>query len=366
MGIKAFTIYDLEPVPFFERFLQSSDFTVTELKAVTRDLGIRGSKTTKDDIVTSIMQIVTSFNVQSIAKEMMPYLVMRQKEWLSLRIGHVGNDPVLLDPSILATSRGEEKWYGPILRPDDVTTSRWYVRPHFVPHYEKDASGDVKRQDIRWLCFARIEPRNVSLHWRGFTFSESVEVVGKNIQFPYWRYIRKFFDEIISLTDAEVDDINPAQLFLYDLWEYYRDKPEYHWVHRRVRARSAIISLNAHAGGEINLEDEGILNFVRVIRRAINDDLVDKHNISLPSPESIDEVILMTLLRELGTISYEFYLNCGSSTIFRAHTYFGFDPDSTSVDGLIHHNLSLRERPDLGHLEFLLQYLLDIQSNEKD
>ena len=94
------------------------------------------------------------------------------------------------------------------------------------------------------------------------------------------------------------------------------------------------------------------MDFVRVIRRSIEQELQETNGLAFPDPGNIDEVILITLLRELGTLSYEFYLNNGGTTLFRAHTYFGNGPNS--VDTLVHHYLFTSDQSDLGQLNFYL------------
>ena len=206
-GISAFILYDLEPRPFFERFLQSQDFTMDELKTFARDLGLRGSRSKRDDVINTIISYLGQISLDTLADRMMPYAVLRQKEWLALQIGEVHKTPTLADPAILATTPGKAEWYGPLSRLNDVATAVWYIGPHFVEHWEKDANGEPTRFDIRWLCFARVEPQNISLHWRGFTCSESPDEINQRSQFPYWEKIPRFFDEIIDITGAKVQAI---------------------------------------------------------------------------------------------------------------------------------------------------------------
>ncbi len=199
MGIKAFVLYNFEPTLFFERFLQSPDFTVDELRQMTKDWDVTGSKSTRNDVVNTIMTSLGETTLDTLAPRVMPYLLKRPKEWLSLRVGEVKRTPDQGAPATLATSRGEEEWYGPLCRQDDTASARWYIRPCFFEHWENDANGQPRRSEIRWLCFARVEPQNISLHWRGFSYSESEQTVDKNTQFPYWQHIPGLFDEIIDI-----------------------------------------------------------------------------------------------------------------------------------------------------------------------
>ena len=116
--------------------------------------------------------------------------------------------------------------------------------------------------------------------------------------------------------------------------------------------------LSAHAGAVVEIEVAGIRRLAHTIRRSVEQELNVNHDLELPDPEDFDEVILRTLIREFGTLSYEFSLeNQNGDRLFRTHSYFGMKPNSTSSDTFPHVNVYTTWRDDLGQLRFLLQHL---------
>lgn len=117
------------------------------------------------------------------------------------------------------------------------------------------------------------------------------------------------------------------------------------------------MSFKAHAGGMINIEaKDGILDFARLIRGSIEKELKARHGIDIPDVEGIDQAIVMTILRDLGTLSYEFVMHEGNLPVFRAHNYFGLKKLSQSADSFSHHKLFLSVG-ELAQLEFLLRHV---------
>jgi hypothetical protein len=318
---------------------------------------LTGSKSSKSDLVNTIVRSIGEISLDVMADRLMPYCLMKKKEWLALRVGTVPHLPQGEDPAILATTRGEETWYGPIKRLDDSQDASWYIYPKYFEHYEKDANGKVQECEIRWLCFGRIQKDCISLHWRGFSLAEEEGLVTDTKQFKYWEHVPKLFEDIIERTGARVKDIEPHKLFLYDLWDQYRDQPQVTWRHRRIRAESSDVSFKAHAGGMIDIEaKDGILDFAQLIRGSIEKELKARHGIDIPDVEDIDQTIVMTILRDLGTLSYEFVMHEGNQPIFRAHNYFGLKKASGSADSFAHHKLFLSVG-ELTQLEFLLRHV---------
>jgi len=179
-----------------------------------------------------------------------------------------------------------------------------------------------------------------------------------NSQFRYWEHVPELFDEIEGLTSARLESVNLYDLILHRLWDQYRHNPSYQWLDRRIRAESGGVSLSARTGAIVEIEAGGIRRLAYTIRRSIELELNTGYGSGLPEPEAFDEVILRTLIREFGAVSYEFSLedNAGNK-LFRAHSYFGSKPEASSPDSFPHLHVYTMWRDDLGQLGFLLDQL---------
>ena len=356
MSIDAFVIrYRLEGIPFAQQFLASPDFDIQTLKDICRrlDLPTSGKRTEIIDRITS-----SEIGWDPRGGAILEGLVLRKRGWVTFKRGQVLSRPTCLNPAELVYSEGREEWYGPIMRPSD-NEAHWYIRPVFIPHWEtQDGAETVPQQCvIRWLCFARVSEHMVSLHWRGFSFAETPsDSGGHSSQYPYWERATTIFDEIARLTDARVSQPDLHRLVLHALWERYRYDRSCAWVDRRIRAESGGVSLSAHAGAVTELSIGGIRRLANAIRGAIDADFQTQYQTSLPDPGRLEEVVLKSLIREFGTLSYEFSLEIGGEKVFRAHSYFGLKPDSPSPDSFPHLNLFTTWRDDLEQLHFLLAH----------
>jgi hypothetical protein len=143
---------------------------------------------------------------------------------------------------------------------------------------------------------------------------------------------------------------------LHNLWEKYRGDSNYRWIDRRIRAESGGVSLNARAG-VFELDTEGIRGLARTVRKAVERDLVSRYGEDFRDQSVLDEVILRTLMREYGTLSYEFSLEDNQNLIIRTHSYFGLRPQLNSPDCLQHMNVYYSKRDELEQLEFLLSQI---------
>lgn len=78
----------------------------------------------------------------------------------------------------------------------------------------------------------------------------------------------------------------------------------------------------------------------------------------MPKPEWIDDVILRTLIREFGALSYEFSLESTTGEkVFRAHSYFGSKVDSPTPDSFPHLQATISWGSDLDQIKFLLKHV---------
>ena len=123
--------------------------------------------------------------------------------------------------------------------------------------------------------------------------------------------------------------------------------------------------MSARAGAAVEIEIGGIRRLANTIRKSIQLELNTKYETSLPEPDKFDEVILRTLIREFGTLSYEFSLTDNDrNRLFRAHTYFGLKPDTSSQDAFPHINFYVSWRDDKEQFQFLLDHLRTDDDNE--
>lgn len=365
MGIDAFVLrYEIEELGFTELFLASGDFDIATLRNICRTLHLPPSGKRTDLIHRITMASKGSAIVQ---RMIIQHLIGRKKSWATLKTGKDFILPDCLDPRDLVISAGEEQWYGPINYPPDSDAS-WYIRPMFLPHWEilEGPTEPPRRVWIRWLCFARIGTNSISLHWRGFSYAKDQEYALRyNAQFRYWEHVLTLFDEIEKLTHASLAPVDLHDLILHKLWDEYRYAESYEWIDRRIRAESGGVSLSARAGAVVEIEIGGIRRLANTIRKSIQLELNTKYETSLPEPDKFDEVILRTLIREFGTLSYEFSLadNDGSK-LFRAHTYFGLKPKTSSPDAFPHLKFHTSWRDDKEQFQFLLDHLRMDDDNE--
>jgi hypothetical protein len=234
------------------------------------------------------------------------------------------------------------------------------MRPVFLPHWEvqDDWTPSSIQCKIRWMCFARVTDTAISLHWRGFSFSESAESASRGAQFHYWEFVPELFREIEFLTGATLSFPSLSTLVLHTLWDKYRYDPSYTWVDQKIRAEASGVSVNAHAGSDTELEVNGIRRFANTIRKNVAYELESQFGSTLPAPERFDEVILRALIREYGALSYQLSLEHETQgKILRANFYFGSKPTAPSADSFPHFNILTTWRADLDQLRFLMDHL---------
>lgn len=168
------------------------------------------------------------------------------------------------------------------------------------------------------------------------------------------------------------------ELLLHKLWDKFLDKPQYNWSHKRVRAESSGIALNAHSSGsaEVDIDDAGLKDLSRTLAQSALDSLEYSFPYNPQKLRKVEAAILHTLIREWGTKSYEFRLKKMSDThsavpdtvniskeyestakfetLFRVHCYFGLDLFSKNQDSLQHLKCYQEGGSSIGALKFLL------------
>lgn len=358
--------YNNNPTEFAEAFLASTDFEMDMLRQFARRIDLAASGRSKSELINLITrQLRGNYESSPYLPVLIQQLVARPKDAISVKVGRILHFPILANANELVTTAGSENWYGPLNCPGDDQYTRWYIRPQFVEYWDilPGEEAPTKLQ-ARWLCFARTTESSLSLHWRGFTYPNGPDGVlnsAKRIQFPYWAYIPKFFEEISQLTKANLNYVNLHDLLLHHLWDKFLEDKHYNWTHTRIRAESSGVSLNAHAGvTDADLNIGGILHLARTVRTAVQKELASKGYV-MPSPEHIDNTILRTLIREYGALSYGFHLSAWGQSIFKAHSYFGLKPNSRSPDSFPHMQVSISEKDALEQLQFILAHAKDVK-----
>ncbi len=333
------------------------------LKRICNRLGLY-AHASKAILVFQILK--TCMDSEDARRAIVEELVLREKKWLSLRRGRVANLPKCSDPVDLVLCLGEEQWYGPVSDSVDENAT-WYIRSVFVPHWERSAAqvpAENAEELIRWLCFLRVEEEFVTLHWRGFSFTEDQRSVYRaRAQFKYWERIPILIGEVEKLFSTQLEQVDLQRLIIHDLWDKYRhDTEHYDWQDNRIRAEAGGVFLSARsAGGDaIDLHVRGVRRFTNALRKSIELELRERFHITLPNPEHFDEVILRTLIQDFGALSYEFALEDEEGThLFRGHSYFGSKPNQSSADSFPHINLFVGYRSSMEQLDFLLGNLRD-------
>lgn len=358
---------------FAEDFLGSYDFTSDQIKDIAARINA-SVLTKKSDTIAAITRRIYSdyltYKSPKYASVIIENLVARTKESVSVKIGQVQNFPNLADANELVTQRGSDQWYGPIKNPSDSDDAYWYIHPIYADYWEFLAKEDdeAKHFTARWLCFARLTSDTISLHWNGFTLpmsAKAAENSSARLQFNYWTHVPKLFAEIEDLARARVEFISLHNLIIYYIWDKYIDNKQYKWRHTRIRALSRGVSLNAHAGSNKDETDpDGILALAKTIRKNVQEQLWSLYSYSLPDPSNFDNLILQTLIREYGALSYGFTLKLDDEVLFSAHSYFGLKPEQKDPDSLVHMIFTYSKQGTLDQLKFLLSEVKESNSVE--
>jgi hypothetical protein len=333
---------------FCAQFLYSPEFTLGTLKGLVKHSKSRQ----KTDLATSVAK---SLETQEIRREDVLLAFVRQpRKWLSFKLGACTHYPVYRSAEILLTKFGEEGWYGPI-RDAEGGSRTWYIRTQGVPFYEQDVSqaagispgeipaeiNSVATYNIRWTVIAEIGLNYIALSWNGFRHNElrpsSVNpTVESLMQFPYWKYIPSFFDELSQSCKTFWKYPVLNKLVLKDLWDKYLDDPQYIWRHLRIRAENQGVALNVHSTGAADNEERQMRGL-----QALSKELASSALFSLDIPETlelislVENALLRTLIQCWGTKSYEFSLSSFSKEInknkeiFRANCYFSIEGSSS-------------------------------------
>jgi hypothetical protein len=373
MSINAFVDNGYAPGrEFCEKFLSSSEFTVETLRLILSGSG----RVKKAELAIHIADTLEKGKLTS-DEILIPY-VKQPRTWLSLQLGTYARTPKLNSSASLLKEFGQDGWYGPIQEPNHPN-KKWYIRTYKIVDYVRRGTGTASQLDeryIRWSVIAEVGKNYLALSWDGFTYSSTTdERIEQRTQFPFWSHIPVFFDELANHCEADWKHPNLHKLVLHDMWDKYLNKSingvAYKWKHLKIRAEASGLAINAQSSGIQEIDVRGL----QALSQQIAHSVLNILGLS-GDPEKIsnaEDAILLTLIKEWGTKSYEFELDrelmaneiekqilkkVKLKHLMKAYCYFGLKPNSKTQDSLQHLKCySGYYGGSTGVLEFLLKEL---------
>lgn len=341
---------------FLFEFLRSPVFHTDNLQNICRRLRLRvtGDKQSLSAEIAKFA-MTRKDTIMIVLEE----LVVPNKRWVCAR--KIGSHVIFSgkSPAELLFEKGSQNWYGPIPTPVSGFEGTWYVRPVFIP-YDSGVRLNNERltESIRWLVFACVQNGIVSLHWNNFTLPRSNDFDSDNEThgFRHWLYVPNLLTEICQQLQATTKHFALHRLILFDLLDHYRGNPEFKWTHKGVRADADGVYLHAKAGKgkEGEMDEQGIKKLARVIHNAVAPELTRQYGKPIPNPSQFEEYLTDVIVRQAGTLSYEFLLqDSNGEQVFRGHSYFGMRDGSKSPDRFAHTLLWVDDRPYFEQCKFL-------------
>ncbi|MBW4511388.1 MAG: hypothetical protein KME64_33485 [Scytonematopsis contorta HA4267-MV1] len=343
MDISAFVDNGFSPGKEFRvKFLSSNEFTVDTLRKI---ISSGTSHLRKDEIATCLGNALEKGDITS--EEVLLTYVKQPRKWLSIKLGKCDCTPNLNSSATLLTEFGKDGWYGPIEDPSQC--KKWYIRTYKIIDRILTGSEDtnqVDKRDIRWAVIAEVGEEYTALSWDGFTYSSTTkERIDQTAQFPFWHHVPYFFDELANHCKAKWEHPNLHKLVLHDMWDKYLNKHPYKWKHLRIRAEASGLAINAHSSGVGEIDVRGLQALSHHIAKSVVNTLDLDDDVEKIS--NVEDAILLIMIKEWGTKSYEFSLDTEvvlSDTeaerfkkyLFKAHCYFGLKPNSKTQDSLQH------------------------------
>ncbi len=305
MDINAFVDHGFSPGrEFCVKFMSSKEFTVETLRKL---ISSGTSHRRKNEIAISVANALEKGELTS--EEVLLAYVNQPRTWLSIKLGHYACTPNLNSSASLLTEFGKDSWYGPIEEPNQC--KKWYIRTYRITDHVLRGSEDASQVDpryIRWSVIAEVGEEYIALSWDGFTFSSIIkEDIDQRAQFPFWHHIPSFFDELANHCQAKWEHPNLHKLVLHDMWDKYLNKPPYKWKHSRIRAEASGLAINAHSSGVQEIDLRGLQALSQHIAKSVLStlDLAD----GAERMSGVEDAILLTMIKEWGTKSYEFSLD---------------------------------------------------------
>ncbi|MEA5553804.1 hypothetical protein VB713_22970 [Anabaena cylindrica UHCC 0172] len=348
MSIDAFVDNGYAPgIEFCEQFLSSNEFTVETLESISSG----SSRLRKNEVAANIANDLAKGKLTP--NEVLVGYVKQPRRWLSLKSGSCTVTPNINSAAILLTEFGKDGWYGPI---EDATQpkKKWYIRIYRIVDSVRRGTGTASKLDecyIRWSVIAEVGKKYAALSWYGFTYSsttdEHIEIENRT-QFPFWNYIPGFINELANHCQANWEDPNLQKLVLHDMWDKYLNCVPYKWQHLRIRAEASGLVINAHSAGVQEVNVKGL----KALSERLANSVLQKLGL-VGNPDKMndaEDAILLTLIKEWGTKSYEFQLDKELTAteieteklkkvtvkrLIKTHCYFGLKPGA-SQDSLQH------------------------------
>lgn len=358
---------------FCRRLLECGEFNTAILKKFVP----RGQKGgTNVELAEAVASDV--WQDEAKAKQLMAAYCEQKRKWLHFRLGTLKKIHEAKPALDFLTKFGEAAWYGPFH--DAAEDHAFYVRARRVNHFEMNADGVTRRTyKLRWHVVARLAIDHVSFHWDGFALNDNDErPTAPANSFPFWKYIPSFIDDLEGLVDADwaLPELGP--IILDDVWDDYRDKTEFRWIDKRIRAERHGVAIGAHSSAASEIDITGIQAFAATLARSALTSIGDT------SPDHLELAqasILRTMIKEFGPKSYELKIDRrgekdsdpfssideleeeeetvpADDRLLRAHCYFGGKPAESGQDGFQHLNCWSNYGGSYGALRFLLPYAL--------
>ncbi len=327
---------------FCEQFLLSPEFTLQSLQPILSG----SSRLKKAELAAEIANALEQGKVTP--ETILLEYVKQRKTWLSLKLGTHVLTPNLKPAALFLKEFGDDGWYGPIQEANQPH-KKWYIRTHKID----DSSNRADKRDIRWSVIAEVAKDYVALFWNGFSLSSTISERIEAIQFPFWHYIPEFIDELANHCQADWKLPNLHKLVLHDMWDKYLNKSidgiAYKWKHLRIRAEASGLAINARSAGVSEIDVRGL----QALSERLANSVLQKLGL-VGDPEKMsnaEDAILLTLIKEWGTKSYEFELDreltpseleaetlkkVTRKPLIKTHCYFGLKPNSKTQDSFLH------------------------------
>lgn len=229
-----------------------------------------------------------------------------------------------------AAQSGTSRFYGPWHDPEENVTWLVYAQ-HFTDRVVDDAGPPVDLP-IRWHAVIRLDDDCVSVHWHGFSHRPA-EKDANVIQFEYWRHVPAIFGTLQQMLGVKLQWPAMGDLVLDQLRASYLDDDEYEWKDLRIRAEKNGVALNARSSRIKLTSVAGLQSLAREVSKSAL--VAAGHPATNRELDQAEPRVLLTLIKEWGTKSYEFSvdlrrpdpLDKKRKCQMRGHCYFGNGKD---------------------------------------
>jgi hypothetical protein len=319
---------------FCSHLLNTGDFPSATLRSIYK------SSANKEALASRLAALIV--NDDSLADSLIRAFCQQSRQWLALakRIPisprvpqrkHSAREMLTGLPS-----PRKDTWYGPwqdTLEPS-VT---WLVRSIRARHFVQiDGTNQLYRQAVQGHLVAEVGPSYIAIHWNGFSHKDTDNEGGaRNHQFYYWKHIPKLLEELADMFGCQIEYPVLSDLVLGQIMSSYDERKDFNWQHIRIRSMRAGVALNARGtaaprpkGSRQDFDMSGLkalsMELAKSALRSVS------NRIAAEDLKKAEVAVLLTLIKEWGTRSYEFSLDKTDPTLsgqdkkmIRAHCYFG-------------------------------------------